>query len=171
MIGSRLKPIQISKLYHDIINYINGRRKEPKTYKYKTKYQGVKTFTKYDDVQLWCKDFPLFVKDEADFKMIIEDIADSQSMTVANAMSKFDREIYLPCLGVFTIRDGVYHVLKEHNFDIDETLRIDHREFRRQKLDYYAGVREGRFTRIKDKARYYEHCTKRFTDILRRREA
>lgn len=170
MNGPRLKPIEASRLYNKIIAFIKNRRQHPILKAYKTKSFGIRHQVVFDDTQKWCKEFPLFIKDEDDFTKIVNDISDCQSLSILDALSNYEKEIYIPCVGCIYIKDVTHDILRQHDFNAKDVLALKGFEYSNLKRAFYDRVKSDRFLKCKDKAKYYESRTARFADILRRRE-
>lgn len=168
--GARLFPLQVAKLYDKIVELVNSKRKAPTKMYYNTK-KGRRSIDRFTDEQIWCRDFLTFVKNKSDFERFLNDVADSQWMSVLVAIQKCDRDIEVPSFGRYTIHPETYALLVEADFDFNKMKANTQEYVRERHKAFYERLARNRFLKLTDKAAYDTDYTQRLADILRRGKA
>lgn len=167
--GARLFPLQVTKLYEKMVALVNGKSKKPYKYYYQTKGKKEKSFVYvYHDEQVWCKEFFTFINDRDAFERFLNDVADSQWMSVLMAYQRVDPSIEIPCFGNHKIHPATYEAYAEVNFDFNRMTARTPDEMRMRHKVFYDKLREMKFLKLTDKAKYDAACTQRFADLLQR---
>ncbi len=168
--GARLYPLQVTKLYEKIVGIVDSKRKTPTRFYYKVK-GGKNYIERYTDEQIWCRDFLTFVRNREDFERFLNDIADSQWMSVLTAMQRVDRDIDVPSFGRHWIHPETYQIYAECGFDFNKMTSLGHEYMKERHRKFYERLRAKRFLKLTDKAAYDADYTQRLVDILRRGKA
>ena len=156
--GARLFPLQVTRLYEKMVAVVDRKRKEPTKMYYKTK-KGRHFIERYTPEQIWCRDFLTFIRNKEDFERFLNDIADSQWMSILTAMQRVDREI------------ETYDIYAECGFDFNKMTSLPHEYMKERHKAFYERLRKKLFLKLTDKAAYDADYTQRLADLLRRGKA
>lgn len=168
--GARLFPLQVTKLYNKIVELVDSKRKTPSKMYYATK-KGRHSIDRFTDEQIWCKDFLTFIRDKSDFERFLNDVADSQWMSVLKAIQKCDVDIEIPSFGRYTIHPETYAMLVECDFDFNKMQANTEAYVKERHRAFYERLDKNKFLKLTDKAAYDTDYTQRLADILRRGKA
>lgn len=168
--GARLFPLQVTRLYERIVAVVDRKRKEPTKMYYKTK-KGRHFIERYTPEQIWCRDFLTFIRNKEDFERFLNDIADSQWMSILTAMQRVDREIEIPSFGKHWIHPETYDIYAECGFDFNKMTSLPHEYMKERHKAFYERLRKKIFLKLTDKAAYDADYTQRLADLLRRGKA
>lgn len=167
-IGIRFNPLSLAKVCFNIRNFIKTRFNTQKPCPYRTKYNGVK-FGFYHREELdWLREFDTYIPDDVCLENLINDIADSQYITIITRFFKTEKSFAVPFIGRFYIPPLNDRILKFHDYDTLAALKIDKETFFERHAAFFERLRSEAFLKTSNKAAYYESRTKRFSDILRR---
>lgn len=118
----------------------------------------------------WLKDYPTFIDDKNEFEVFLNDVSDSQWMTIMKHMQGWDRIIDVPYFGKFVMSPVTYKLLKSCNFDI-RYMRSSYTFLQIRELHraFWNKVKADRFLKLTNKAAYDKACTEGLADLLQRR--
>lgn len=168
--GARLFPLQVTRLYERMVAVVDRKRKEPIKMYYKTK-KGRHFIERYTPEQIWCRDFLIFIRNKEDFERFLNDIADSQWMSILTAMQRVDREIEIPSFGKHWIHPETYDIYAECGFDFNKMTSLPYEYMKERHKAFYERLRKKLFLKLTDKAAYDADYTQRLADLLQRGKA
>ena len=116
-------------------------------------------------------DFLTFIRNKEDFERFLNDIADSQWMSILTAMQRVDREIEIPSFGKHWIHPETYDIYAECGFDFNKMTSLPHEYMKERHKAFYERLRKKLFLKLTDKAAYDADYTQRLADLLRRGKA
>lgn len=148
--GARLYPLGVSILYEKLTKELFA--------------------LKDHDSKEWLKDYPTFIDNKDEFEVFLNDVSDSQWMTVMKHMQAWDRIIDVPYFGKFMMSPVTYRLLKSCNFDI-RYMRATYTGLEVKALHkaFWKKVKADRFLKLTNKSAYDKACTEGLADLLQRR--
>lgn len=165
--GFRLTPLQLTKLYNRFIDVIKEKTKEPKLVIQRKRPKRKEYY--YNEEQKWLLQFNKYIDDKATFKSLVNCISDSQWSYIFKAVSRFEKQIRIPCLGFLEIHSATYQVLKENDFDVSKVLNNDTIDMKARHKAFYDKLREDKFLKYTNREKYEESRTERLAALLQRR--
>ena len=136
-----------------------------------TVFTNNKLTTIFKTWTIWCRDFLTFIRNKEDFERFLNDIADSQWMSILTAMQRVDREIEIPSFGKHWIHPETYDIYAECGFDFNKMTSLPHEYMKERHKAFYERLRKKLFLKLTDKAAYDADYTQRLADLLRRGKA